>query len=881
MRPSASPALRALYKYSNLQACHFVAGRRFPIPKRSFHISRRRLQQNDPAKGSETAWTHVAEEPSKPPKADINSQEVEEVVDHADGGPYTPSKPVDRSNYGSGAKRAGRNIKRPIQLPPLQIPHWFVERNVVLREVISKEVNVRHVQPKMLESSAFKNESPPEASGSDINGMTEGFSEDTLQETPGVSQKDKDSAEEVSVSGQITEGEAPASEPDGITEVPSEAAEQESPSASQRENSSLQEGSYSKQITEGEGLSASARKTQSLPESNGFYEIQGSIRSYQMNDSVFDEISSLVSAGLKPSPSHHFFEDWTSSKLDLALYCPLDGGSFFLDELVKYLASMKHADLIRLDAQDIAEIGGNYLDERRDTHTRSLSSLGYEAYRIASEQAAMRESQATEDPAEDDEEGEVEEDFGRNQSRPGVFRASGMGIIPIGDLGGNIGELIKSAITEAGAPNTSNSPSNVKVFTQAVDSTRDDRMTKFVDVILSASEIKRMLEDGKGNMEPASPAEELESEAAAKLDEASIEENSQNTPPSDTRQPTESLIITIRDYAEINSTFSGGKMLEKIHEIVRRRRREGQRILVIGTSSSKDLIPALSKSAFHRLQSEPDNGPTRTILTPCRTQSSEGFSKDQKVKMALINLRNLQYMLRRLASAPIHLKLIPKNVTDSPWLMAFTQDPFPQSYEYLLALGQYIWPLDFVHHVATITLGVLGDQDKLAPNHLVEALRLVSRSDSAKLEWIDHEKKQENTDHSLLAESPFIQLSSEESEERMKKLRKTCNTHEKKLLNGVIDAQSIRTTFADVQAPPETIEALKTLTSLSLVRPDAFTYGVLATDKIPGLLLYGPPGTGKTVLAKAVAKESGATVLEVSGSGTRMIFQSLTFVDFD
>jgi SpoVK/Ycf46/Vps4 family AAA+-type ATPase len=97
-------------------------------------------------------------------------------------------------------------------------------------------------------------------------------------------------------------------------------------------------------------------------------------------------------------------------------------------------------------------------------------------------------------------------------------------------------------------------------------------------------------------------------------------------------------------------------------------------------------------------------------------------------------------------------------------------------------------------------------------------------------------------------------------------LRKTCNSHEKKLLNGVVDAKSIRTTFADVHVPPDTIDALKTLTSLSLIRPEAFTYGVLATDKIPGLLLYGPPGTGKTLLAKAVARESGATVLEVSGS---------------
>jgi SpoVK/Ycf46/Vps4 family AAA+-type ATPase len=84
--------------------------------------------------------------------------------------------------------------------------------------------------------------------------------------------------------------------------------------------------------------------------------------------------------------------------------------------------------------------------------------------------------------------------------------------------------------------------------------------------------------------------------------------------------------------------------------------------------------------------------------------------------------------------------------------------------------------------------------------------------------------------------------------------------------------ENIHTTFADVRAPPSTIEALQTLTTLSLTRPEAFKYGVLATDKIPGLLLYGPPGTGKTLLAKAVAKQSRATVLEVSGSDVFEMF---------
>lgn len=85
-------------------------------------------------------------------------------------------------------------------------------------------------------------------------------------------------------------------------------------------------------------------------------------------------------------------------------------------------------------------------------------------------------------------------------------------------------------------------------------------------------------------------------------------------------------------------------------------------------------------------------------------------------------------------------------------------------------------------------------------------------------------------------------------------------------MGGIIEAKNIATTFNDVHMPIETIDTLQTLTTLSLVRPDAFKYGVLASDKIPGLLLYGPPGTGKTLAAKAVAKESGATMLEVSAA---------------
>jgi transitional endoplasmic reticulum ATPase len=100
-------------------------------------------------------------------------------------------------------------------------------------------------------------------------------------------------------------------------------------------------------------------------------------------------------------------------------------------------------------------------------------------------------------------------------------------------------------------------------------------------------------------------------------------------------------------------------------------------------------------------------------------------------------------------------------------------------------------------------------------------------------------------------------------------LRETFSDLDGERVESVTAAQSIsnidisEVTFDDVGGLTEAKDRLHELLEVPIDRADAFEAFELPTNS--GILLYGPPGNGKTLLAKAVANETGRTFVSVAG----------------
>ncbi|KAK5636510.1 hypothetical protein RRF57_012222 [Xylaria bambusicola] len=323
------------------------------------------------------------------------------------------------------------------------------------------------------------------------------------------------------------------------------------------------------------------------------------------------------------------------------------------------------------------------------------------------------------------------------------------------------------------------------------------------------------------------------------------------------------LIIHINDFNALNMDETGATIISKIRKAVDEMWLSGRKVALVGSCSTKDA-PKSYLTAMKGLEL----GERVIHLSSLRSTDAQ-IRASTKPELALWekqdNLReNDENIVRTIWSLT---ESSGSTLTHSKRTLGL--EGFARSNRALARSERFanywrsVLTTSEIYRIATTMISVSSTAavDLLSLDCFKTAVAKMSVVDAAKERMITSSKA-----------SVGFKRDARDIAAGLRKMDPFADNQEEKLMSGLVKAQDIRTTFKDIHAPQETIESIKMLTTLSLIRPEAFSYGVLASDRIPGCLLYGPPGTGKTLLAKAVAKESGANMIEVSGASINNMY---------
>lgn len=335
---------------------------------------------------------------------------------------------------------------------------------------------------------------------------------------------------------------------------------------------------------------------------------------------VLAEIRATVAASLsalKPSG-----DPFPAAKTNLILQSPAGEQELVIDDYIGRLAEELQSDLIVLTAQDLAQLGGDYLGEGSEPTPHSIRSLGYETYRWNRDfgRAMVVDAQETTEDSSGF-------DYTSSMDTPGAFNVRGFALplldalktFPFARI-----ESPRSASYDTNANGNANAKVDVLLDPSRSPSSsetqlEDIKLAALIDTLLDADEAKKRRElrgdppqgvpsqsSGATMYAPApgffdysvgTDGNELDLSSALPVVGAStgismnvgIGPSMQNS-----RMPDRPKIVYVKDFKELNATQYGGRIVQKLEELVRKRRVAGESIMIIGSSCSRDLVPELS-----------------------------------------------------------------------------------------------------------------------------------------------------------------------------------------------------------------------------------------------------------------------------------------------
>ena len=910
----------------------FINGRRYPsIPRiRAFHTTRALAAASTPPSGPDS--TPVGDNGVERPDSD---KAAAAEADVANEDPDLLAQKVQRSRettrrYLAAQRRQQRGRKTQSGLPPVNVPDWFLRRRVLRREDVPSE-HQQHLTPTTLSVSITHKEAGESATCSIPASRDMDAAKVLARLVRGLWGRRLDDQEKRKIEQYLeeriladTKTQSGAASLGPVSNKAGSMSEEERRMRLElreqlREQllNPTQDTKLDPAISLAKRILETDSKTQRYMLKREEAKFRSSSGSKQLSPVVLAEVRASIAAALtslRPSIGNTF----PAAKTNLILHSPVPDQEMLIIRAVETIALEMDCQLISLRSTDLAQLAGDYLGEGAEPSPRSIRSLGYETYRLSSELANAFEHMEKDDGAEEDlESSQASSMDAPERPKMGAFPL----ILPLSALA-SIKDL--SNKFKSGQSLTSNpfdAPTNTlgdetsPVRSQSEIQLEDLKLATLLEALIDASELKQSRNIvGQSAVTPSgrdlskwqrkypsffdfsvgSEGVSLDLNSALPAAARGDMNLAVNVGPAPAlpQVPKKSKIIYVPDFKELNATHYGGRIVQKLEDIVRKRRSAGESVMIIGSTCSLELTPDLSASGVHGLQSEGESAFFRTIVVAADSDKtslldessamakgevgSATLSALERIKFCNVNMLHTQDMLRSLD--PVAAERI-SDRDDSP---------VEQIRKFAAVLPEAflnrVLTYDEVHRIALTALGIHvtnpagttqedAERGQLNWAHVALAVGLLKTSDTVKYLSFDKtlQKQQPRRDLGPEAEAN-VKAKKRHSEAELQRQRDlqritaNANKHEKRLISGIANPDQIKTTFDQVHVPKETVDSIRTITSLSLLRPDAFDYGILATEKISGALLYGPPGTGKTLLAKAVAKESGSTVLEVSGS---------------
>ena len=321
---------------------------------------------------------------------------------------------------------------------------------------------------------------------------------------------------------------------------------------------------------------------------------------YSMHVDVYKEILSTLRAVLILRPPRN---PQSILRPITMLQCPKEGGTYYLDSVVETIASKLGADLVRIDAQDIAQLVGHYLDENLAWSWSRTSLLAYETSREAGklEEYDNEGNQQDEGEEAEDEDGLAGKLWGSNTANKNLPTT----LQKLLGLGQSKSPKISLHVVRAPGtgsnPNTF-APANGQANPFAEFLNRDNAQGK--------AAVPGGMPDTWDSLKMATAFESLIDAADSKRARTAGNDESVTAQSGDPRN----IIIQIREYKELSRLVEGQELVARLRDAVNKKWKSGVNIILVGTTSIEEGESALSKGDIQHLQSDVVEGEKRTIF---------------------------------------------------------------------------------------------------------------------------------------------------------------------------------------------------------------------------------------------------------------------------